>query len=359
MFAESGPGYPPLQNGPEAEAQAPHLYLVEPVDVFAEERKAAEEVVLVNSIDFYMRSIRKYGRLNAEQEVDLAKQIEAGVLAGEQLDEVQGSYVMFDGEYIDDLRTLTVQGKQAFDQMVNCNLPLVVSIAKRYKRNEADFADLIQYGNLGLQHAVEMFDYAQGYKFSTYATRWIKRNILAALSEDKTIRIPRDVQVDINQLNNLRHDLGNELGREPSDGEVAQRSNGRFTAKKVADLTSVDWQLVSMDAVINEDAEYGDFLPDTSTASRPEDVATRLPVRAALLHVMRQVLSKEEFDTLWQRFDFGEKGKSATYDAIVAERRQEGAITNRTEVSKQQSSALDKLRQALGLVAGREWLADL
>jgi len=199
-----------------------------------EARKDAELSAPQDSVRAYLQQISRVALLNAEREVELAKQIEAGLYAAERLSASDGSG---GSQLRRDLRCIVRDGQRAKDNLVKANLRLVVSIAKRYTGRGMPFLDLIQEGNIGLIRAVEKFDYARGYKFSTYATWWIRQAISRAMADQaRTIRIPVHMVEVINKLRSIRGQLIGDLGREPTPEELAH--NMMVTPQKVAEITN-------------------------------------------------------------------------------------------------------------------------
>src|SRR5690242_20000810 len=199
--------------------------------VLREARKDVEPTASQDSVRAYLEQISRVALLNAEREVELAKQIEAGLYAAERLSASDGSGGS--SQVRRDLRWIVRDGQRAKDNLVKANLRLVVSIAKRYTGRGMPFLDLIQEGNIGLIRAVEKFDYARGYKFSTYATWWIRQAISRAMADQaRTIRIPVHMVEVINKLRSIRGQLIGDLGREPTPEELAH--NMMVTPQKVA-----------------------------------------------------------------------------------------------------------------------------
>src|SRR5215213_8266169 len=166
----------------------------------------------------YLHEISRTPLLNAEQEVELAKRVEAGLYAERLLDE---GAAMPAGASVAELSVLAADGRQAKDAFITANLRLVVSIARRYTRSAMPLLDLVQEGNSGLVRAVEKFDYQRGYKFSTYATWWVRQAISRAIAQQaRTVRLPVHLVEEINRMRNVRRDLTRELGREPENAEL-------------------------------------------------------------------------------------------------------------------------------------------
>jgi RNA polymerase primary sigma factor len=220
-------------------------------------------------VRLYLREIGKVPLLNAEQEVDLSKRVEAGLFAQHKL--ANG------GEMTPSLRrdfqALVRDGHAAKQQLISANLRLVVSVAKKYTGRGMTLLDLVQEGNLGLIRAVEKFDYAKGYKFSTYATWWIRQAIGRAMADQaRTIRIPVHLVEQLNRLTRQQRQLVTTLGREPTDEELAEALD--ISVEQVADLRRISQDTVSLETAVGDDGEsvLGDFIEDAD-AVVPSDAA--------------------------------------------------------------------------------------
>ena len=216
---EHGAASPTTRDVEQPTADAPasttFVWDDEETDALREARKDAELTASVDPVRAYLKQIGRAALLNAEREVELAQRIEAGLYAAERLSEATGGGGGF--QVRRDLRWIVRDGQRAKDNLVEANLRLVVSIAKRYTGLGLPFLDLIQEGNIGLIRAVEKFDYARGYKFSTYATWWIRQAVSRAMADQaRTIRIPVHMVEVINQLRSIRGELIGDLGREPN-----------------------------------------------------------------------------------------------------------------------------------------------
>jgi RNA polymerase primary sigma factor len=231
------------------------------------------------------------GLLTAAYEVELAKRIEAGVYAGERLSVCAEDDR--DSPLRRDLRWIVDEGQRAKDHLVEANLRLVVSIAKRYTGHGMAFLDLVQEGNLGLIRAVEKFDYTKGYKFSTYATWWIRQAITRAMADQsRTIRIPVHVVEVINKLRSVRRELLGNLGREPTLEELATEME--LTPEKVLEIQQYARAPISLDQSIGDeaDSQLGDFVED-SEAVVPLDAAALTLLREQLRAVLATVSERE------------------------------------------------------------------
>ena len=240
-------------------------------------------------VRIYLREIGRVPLLTAEDEVELAKAIEAGLFAEEKLRGMPsfGPARVRRG----DLEQLAADGVQAKQRIIEANLRLVVSIAKRYIGRGLIFLDLIQEGNLGLIRAVEKFDYAKGYKFSTYATWWIRQAITRAIADQaRTIRIPVHMVETINKLSRTQRQLHQDLGREATVAEIAAEMG--IAPQRVAEIQRVAQEPVSLQSPIGEeDSDLGDFI---------EDADAVVPMEAAAF-IMLQDQLEEILDTLGRR----------------------------------------------------------
>ena len=244
----------------------------------AEARKArieASSVVMLTGdpVRMYLKEIGKVDLLTASEEVDLAMKIEAGLKATEELERAEEEGVELTRRERRRLTRVEQVGLDAKDQLIEANLRLVVSIAKRYVGRGMLFLDLIQEGNLGLIRAVEKFDYTKGFKFSTYATWWIRQAITRAIADQaRTIRIPVHMVETINKLARIQRQLLQELGREPTPEEIGEQMD--MTAERVREIQKINQEPVSLETPIGEeeDSQLGDFIEDHE-AVRPDDAA--------------------------------------------------------------------------------------
>jgi RNA polymerase primary sigma factor len=240
-------------------------------------------------VRIYLREIGKVPLLTAQDEVELAKAIEAGLFAREM--QYGGCKVVGSGPSGAELATIAEQGDRARQRLIEANLRLVVSIAKRYIGRGMVFLDLIQEGNLGLIRAVEKFDYTKGYKFSTYATWWIRQAITRAIADQaRTIRIPVHMVETINKMARIQRQLHQDLGREPTPSEVAEEMG--IPADRVAEIQRIAQEPVSLQAPIGEeDSDLGDFI---------EDADAVVPMEAAAFMMLQDQL-EQVLDTLSPR----------------------------------------------------------
>ncbi|MEU4402611.1 MULTISPECIES: sigma-70 family RNA polymerase sigma factor [Micromonospora] len=227
--------------------------------------EVAEERDLVG---VYLHEISRTPLLDAAMEVDLSKAIEAGLYAEHLL----GEDAVPDGVDRDDLDRLVVEGERAKDLFIRANLRLVVSIARRYVRSGMPMLDLIQEGNTGLVRAVEKFDYERGYKFSTYATWWIRQAISRAIAQqERTVRLPVHLVEDVNRMRNVTRQLTRELGSDPEPEQIAASLG--VTVERVNELRRWSQDTVSLDTPVGDDGDtnLGDLVAD-SDAPSPEDI---------------------------------------------------------------------------------------
>jgi RNA polymerase primary sigma factor len=240
-------------------------------------RKDAALTTSVDSVRAYLKQIGKVSLLNAEQEVGLATQIEAGLYAGERMRRAEDVTEKLTPQLRRDLHWIMRDGERAKDHLLAANLRLVVSLAKRYTGRGMPFLDLIQEGNVGLIRAVVKFDYTKGYKFSTYATWWIRQAISRAMADQaRTIRIPVHMVEVINTLGRLRRELLQGLGREPTSEELAKEMD--ITPERVLELQRYAREPISLDQTIGEEGEsrLGEFIEDSEAVVAVDAVSFTL-----------------------------------------------------------------------------------
>jgi RNA polymerase primary sigma factor len=282
----------------------------------------------------YLKQIGKVPLLNAEQEVELAKRIEAGLFAEEKLHAEDGpppSDVLTEFEWIAE------DGHKAKNHLLEANLRLVVSLAKRYTGRGMLFLDLIQEGNLGLIRAVEKFDYTKGYKFSTYATWWIRQAITRAMADQaRTIRIPVHMVEVINKLARVQRQMLQDLGREPTPEELAKELD--MTPEKVVEVQKYGREPISLHTPLGEDgdSEFGDLIED-SEAIVPAD-AVSFTLLQEQLHAVLDTLSEREAGVVSMRFGLTD-GQPKTLDEI-------GKVygVTRERIRQIESKTMSKLR---------------
>src|SRR5216683_1236035 len=246
----------------------------------------------------YLKQIGKVPLLNAGQEVELAKRIEAGLFADHKLAEASG--VLRAGQSID-LERVAEDGRRAKNHLVEANLRLVVSLARRYAGRGMLFLDLIQEGNLGLIRGVEKFDYTKGYKFSTYATWWIRQAITRAMADQaRTIRLPVHMVEVINKLARVQRQMLQDLGREPTPGELAAELD--MTPEKVIEVQKYGREPISLHTPLGEDgdSEFGDLIEDSEAIQPAEAVSFTLLQEQ--LHSVLGTLSEREAGVVSMRF---------------------------------------------------------
>ncbi|GAA1099414.1 RNA polymerase sigma factor RpoD [Nocardiopsis composta] len=271
---------------------------VDVVDPIAEEAASAEAGRRTSAGDLvriYLREIGRVPLLTAEEEVELAKSIEVGLFAAEKLRRARSPAVppQMSAEHAADLEQLVEEGERAKRRLIEANLRLVVSIAKRYIGRGLLFLDLIQEGNLGLIRAVEKFDYTKGFKFSTYATWWIRQAITRAIADQaRTIRIPVHMVETINKLMRVQRQLHQELGREPTPAEISGELG--FGDERVQEIQRIAQEPVSLQAPIGEeDSDFGDFIED-SDAVVPVEAAAFIMLQDQLVSLLGGLSDREQ-----------------------------------------------------------------
>jgi RNA polymerase primary sigma factor len=241
-------------------------------------RKDAELTISADSVRAYLKQIAKIALLNAEEEVQLAQRIEAGLFAAERLCKAEESGAeKLAPQLRRDLRWIVRDGERAKNHLLEANLRLVVSMAKRYTGRGMAFLDLVQEGNLGLIRAVEKFDYTKGYKFSTYATWWIRQAITRAMADQlRTIRIPVHMMEVIDKLRRVQRALVQDLGREPTLEELATQLD--VTPEKVLEVQQYAREPISLDQTIGEDGDshLSDFIEDSQAVVAIESLSFNL-----------------------------------------------------------------------------------
>lgn len=282
----------------------------------------------------YLKQIGKVALLNAAEEVDLARRIEAGLYADHKLETESDNLT---SKMRRDLHSLSIDGQHAKNHLLEANLRLVVSLAKRYTGRGMLFLDLIQEGNLGLIRAVEKFDYTKGYKFSTYATWWIRQAITRAMADQaRTIRIPVHMVEVINKLARVQRQMLQDLGREPTPEELAKELD--MTPEKVVEVQKYGREPISLHTPLGEDgdSEFGDLIED-SEAVVPADAVSFTLLQEQLRHVL-DTLSEREAGVVSMRFGLGD-GQAKTLDEI-------GKVygVTRERIRQIESKTMSKLR---------------
>jgi RNA polymerase primary sigma factor len=300
-------------------------------------RKDAEMTASADSVRAYLKQIGKVALLNAEEEVDLAKRIEAGLYSAERLRQADETSEKLAMQLKRDLRWIVRDGERAKNHLLEANLRLVVSLAKRYTGRGMAFLDLIQEGNLGLIRAVEKFDYTKGYKFSTYATWWIRQAITRAMADQaRTIRIPVHMVEVINKLGRIQRELLQDLGREPTPEELAKEMD--ITPDKVLEIQQYAREPISLDQTIGDegDSQLGDFIEDSEAVVAVDAVSFTL-LQDQLQSVL-QTLSEREAGVVKLRFGLTD-GQPRTLDEIG----QVYGVT-RERIRQIESKTMSKLR---------------
>jgi RNA polymerase primary sigma factor len=288
-------------------------------------------------VRMYLKEIGKVPLLNARQEVDLAMKIEAGQEAALKLDDARQRGVELDPAQRRRLQRIETTGLNAKKQLVEANLRLVVSIAKRYVGRGMLFLDLIQEGNLGLIRAVEKFDYTKGYKFSTYATWWIRQAITRAIADQaRTIRIPVHMVETINKLIRVQRQLLQDLGREPTPEEIGEQMD--MSADRVREILKISQEPVSLETPIGEeeDSQLGDFIEDGDAVVPPE--AASFSMLQEQLAKVLEGLSERERRVIELRF-----GLLDGHPRTLEEVGREFGVT-RERIRQIESKTLSKLR---------------
>ena len=300
-------------------------------------RKDAELTASADSVRAYLKQIGKVALLNAEQEVSLAQRIEAGLYANHKLEELKVSNTKLSPAQSRDLRSIARDGRKAKNHLLEANLRLVVSLAKRYTGRGMAFLDLIQEGNLGLIRAVEKFDYTKGYKFSTYATWWIRQAITRAMADQaRTIRIPVHMVEVINKLGRIQRELLQDLGREPTPEELAREMD--ITEDKVLEIQQYAREPISLDQTIGDegDSQLGDFIEDSEAVVAVDAVSFTL-LQDQLQDVLK-TLTEREAGVVRLRFGLTD-GMPRTLDEIG----QVYGVT-RERIRQSESKTMSKLR---------------
>ena len=308
-----------------------------------EEEELVDPNSLVDSFNIddpvrmYLKEIGKVPLLTADQEVELATAMSAGREAKERLAELEESGETLPEDEMAVLKKQLKAGERAKQQLAEANLRLVVSIAKRYVGRGMLFLDLIQEGNLGLIKAVEKFDYTKGYKFSTYATWWIRQAITRAIADQaRTIRIPVHMVETINKVIRVSRQLLQELGHDPSPEEISEEMN--MPVDKVREILKIAQEPVSLETPIGEeeDSHLGDFIPDEG-ASEPSEAASFTLLKEQLVDVLSTLTPREE-KVLKLRFGI-EDGRTRTLEEVGKE-----FNVTRERIRQIEAKALRKLR---------------
>jgi RNA polymerase primary sigma factor len=326
--AEGGPA-----EGGEGEGESEGFVLSDEDEDDAPAQQVAVAGATADPVKDYLKQIGKVPLLNAEQEVELAKRIEAGLFAEDKLATEDKLAPRLQRE----LEIIAEDGRRAKNHLLEANLRLVVSLAKRYTGRGMLFLDLIQEGNLGLIRAVEKFDYTKGYKFSTYATWWIRQAITRAMADQaRTIRIPVHMVEVINKLARVQRQMLQDLGREPTPEELAKELD--MTPEKVVEVQKYGREPISLHTPLGEDgdSEFGDLIED-SEAVVPAD-AVSFTLLQEQLHSVLDTLSEREAGVVSMRFGLTD-GQPKTLDEI-------GKVygVTRERIRQIESKTMSKLR---------------
>jgi len=308
-----------------------------PEEEIVDPNTLVDSFAIDDPVRMYLKEIGKVDLLTPEREVELAQAMGAGAAAKEQLAELEKSGGEIPAETLKELKKAIKGGERAKQQLAEANLRLVVSIAKRYVGRGMLFLDLIQEGNLGLIKAVEKFDYVKGFKFSTYATWWIRQAITRAIADQaRTIRIPVHMVETINKVIRVNRQLLQELGHDPSPEETAEEMG--MPVEKVREILKIAQEPVSLETPIGEeeDSHLGDFIPDED-ASEPSEAASFTLLKEQLVEVLSTLTPREE-KVLRLRFGI-EDGRTRTLEEVGKE-----FNVTRERIRQIEAKALRKLR---------------
>ncbi len=333
VIEEVPTGGKPAPEGAEPEPENAGFVLSDEDEDDAPAQQVAAAGATADPVKDYLKQIGKVPLLNAEQEVELAKRIEAGLFAEDKLANSDKLAPKLKRE----LEIIAEDGRRAKNHLLEANLRLVVSLAKRYTGRGMLFLDLIQEGNLGLIRAVEKFDYTKGYKFSTYATWWIRQAITRAMADQaRTIRIPVHMVEVINKLARVQRQMLQDLGREPTPEELAKELD--MTPEKVIEVQKYGREPISLHTPLGEDgdSEFGDLIED-SEAVVPAD-AVSFTLLQEQLHSVLDTLSEREAGVVSMRFGLTD-GQPKTLDEI-------GKVygVTRERIRQIESKTMSKLR---------------
>ena len=331
------PEEPQVPEDEDGKADSDFVWDEEESEALRQARKDAELTASADSVRAYLKQIGKVALLNAEEEVELAKRIEAGLYAAERLRQAEEAEERLVMQMRRDLRWIVRDGERAKNHLLEANLRLVVSLAKRYTGRGMAFLDLIQEGNLGLIRAVDKFDYTKGYKFSTYATWWIRQAITRAMADQaRTIRIPVHMVEVINKLGRIQRELLQDLGREPTPEELAKEMD--ITPEKVLEIQQYAREPISLDQTIGDegDSQLGDFIEDSEAVVAVDAVSFTL-LQDQLQSVLA-TLSEREAGVVRLRFGLTD-GQPRTLDEIG----QVYGVT-RERIRQIESKTMSKLR---------------
>ncbi|GGG08469.1 RNA polymerase sigma factor SigA [Rhodococcoides trifolii] len=328
---------PAAEPTAEDKASGDFVWDEEESEALRQARKDAELTASADSVRAYLKQIGKVALLNAEEEVELAKRIEAGLYATQIMADHADKGDKLPVAQRRDMNWICRDGNRAKNHLLEANLRLVVSLAKRYTGRGMAFLDLIQEGNLGLIRAVEKFDYTKGYKFSTYATWWIRQAITRAMADQaRTIRIPVHMVEVINKLGRIQRELLQDLGREPTPEELAKEMD--ITPEKVLEIQQYAREPISLDQTIGDegDSQLGDFIEDSEAVVAVDAVSFTL-LQDQLQSVL-ETLSEREAGVVRLRFGLTD-GQPRTLDEIG----QVYGVT-RERIRQIESKTMSKLR---------------
>ena len=335
--------------GADAPGSAPSATTAADEDDFVDD-SWDQEVPTTDLVRVYLTDIGKVALLNAEQEVDLAKRIEAGLFAAEKLRAADAKETKkLPVKLRRDLEAIASDGVRARNHLLEANLRLVVSLAKRYQGKGLTLLDLIQEGNIGLVRAVEKFDYTKGYKFSTYATWWIRQALQRAIADQgRTIRVPVHMVEQINKALRVKRDLATELGREPTFAELGAVLE--MTAERVEEILGYGRETLSLETPVGDDgtATFGEFIED---ADAP--VASDVVDFGLLQDRLRSVLGTlPDRSAAVMRMRFGlEDGRARTLDEVGKE-----LGLTRERIRQIERDTLRELRRSDAAATLKAWL---
>ena len=308
-----------------------------PEEEIVDPNSMADSLGTDDPVRMYLKEIGKVNLLTSDEEIELAQIMEAGNAASEQLAELEKAGEDIPDEVRVELTQAIKKGERAKQRLAEANLRLVVSIAKRYVGRGMQFLDLIQEGNLGLIKAVEKFDFTKGFKFSTYATWWIRQAITRAIADQaRTIRIPVHMVETINKVIRVSRQLLQELGHDPTPEEIAAEMN--MPVERVREILKIAQEPVSLETPIGEeeDSHLGDFIPDED-ASEPAEAASFTLLKEQLVEVLSTLTPREE-KVLKLRFGI-EDGRTRTLEEVGKE-----FNVTRERIRQIEAKALRKLR---------------
>lgn len=291
-----------------------------------------------DTVRLYLNEIGQVDLLTADDERRLGKAIRDGLDAQRQLEESGSSLGLKERRA---LQRVVSEGNAAKDHMVRANLRLVVSIARRYDRKELQLADLIQEGNIGLMHATEKYDFQKGFKFSTYATWWIRQSMTRALADQgRNIRIPGHMMEIVNRIHRVERELSAELGRDPSPEEVAERSG--ISVDRLLEVMQIAIPTSSLDAPIGSDSDdltVGDMIANPNSANDPQETTERMQLIDAIAQTLRSLPPRDQ-EILAMRFGIDKyAGKPHTLEDVAKEMK-----VTRERVRQIEQKTLTRLR---------------